>query len=63
MMGKNKKGNILKFIHSYLPILFILVLWEGIVRLGLVNEQLLPPFSKILIEWVNLVRAGEMRSE
>jgi NitT/TauT family transport system permease protein len=44
----------------YLPLLILAVAWEAVARLGLVSSLALPPLSKVIAAWVDLVRDGEL---
>jgi NitT/TauT family transport system permease protein len=44
----------------YLPLLLLALAWEAVARLGLVSSLALPPLSKVLIAWFDLVRDGEL---
>ncbi len=43
---------------GFLPVLVFLVLWEALTRLGLVPASMLPPFSAVVVEAVDLIRSG-----
>jgi ABC-type nitrate/sulfonate/bicarbonate transport system permease component len=44
----------------YLPIVLLAVLWEAAARLELVSTSALPPLSDVLVNWIELVRGGEL---
>src|SRR6267154_4958218 len=44
----------------YLPLLILAVAWEAVARLGLVSSLALPPLSKVVAAWIDLVRDGEL---
>jgi len=44
----------------YLPLLVLALAWEAVTRLGLVSSLALPPLSKVMAAWVDLVRDGEL---
>ena len=44
----------------YLPLLILAVAWEAVARLGLVSSLALPPLSKVIVAFVDLVRDGEL---
>jgi NitT/TauT family transport system permease protein len=44
----------------YLPLLILAVAWEVVARLGLVSSLALPPLSKVIVAFVDLVRDGEL---
>jgi ABC-type nitrate/sulfonate/bicarbonate transport system permease component len=46
----------------YLPLLLLALAWEAAARSGLVSSLALPPLSKVLASWVDLVRSGELES-
>jgi NitT/TauT family transport system permease protein len=44
----------------YLPLLLLALAWEAVARLNLVDTLALPPLSKIVVAWVDLMRDGEL---
>jgi ABC-type nitrate/sulfonate/bicarbonate transport system permease component len=44
----------------YLPLLLLALAWEAAARSGLVSALALPPLSKVLVAWVDLIRDGEL---
>jgi NitT/TauT family transport system permease protein len=44
----------------YLPLLILALAWEAVARLGLVSSLALPPLSKVVAAWIELVRDGEL---
>jgi ABC-type nitrate/sulfonate/bicarbonate transport system permease component len=44
----------------YLPLLILAFVWEAVARLGLVSSLALPPLSKVIVAFVDLVRDGEL---
>ncbi len=44
----------------YLPLLILAFAWEAVARLGLVSSLALPPLSKVMAAWIDLVRDGEL---
>jgi NitT/TauT family transport system permease protein len=44
----------------YLPLLILALAWELVARLGLVSALALPPLSKVMAAWLDLVRDGEL---
>jgi NitT/TauT family transport system permease protein len=44
----------------YLPLLILAFAWETVARLGLVSSLALPPLSKVMVAWIELVRDGEL---
>jgi ABC-type nitrate/sulfonate/bicarbonate transport system permease component len=44
----------------YLPIVLLAALWEAAARLELVSTSALPPLSDVLVNWIELVRGGEL---
>jgi ABC-type nitrate/sulfonate/bicarbonate transport system permease component len=44
----------------YAPIAIMALAWELIARLGLVSSTALPPLSKVVIAWVDLLRSGDL---
>src|SRR5215831_15559081 len=44
----------------YLPLLLLALAWEAITRLNLVDTSALPPLSKVVVAWIDLIRGGEL---
>src|ERR1700692_4020023 len=44
----------------YLPLLILALAGEAVARLGLVSALALPPLSKVMAAWIDLVRDGEL---
>ncbi len=44
----------------YLPLVILAVAWELVSRLGLVSSLALPPLSKVIVAWFDLLRDGEL---
>src|SRR5271165_6455416 len=44
----------------YLPLVILALAWETVARLGLVSSLALPPLSKVMAAWIDLVRDGEL---
>jgi ABC-type nitrate/sulfonate/bicarbonate transport system permease component len=44
----------------YAPIAIMALAWELIARLGLVSSTALPPLSKVLVAWLDLLRSGDL---
>ena len=44
----------------YLPLVLLALAWELAARLGLVSSLALPPLSKVLTAWVDLIKDGEL---
>ena len=44
----------------YLPLVILALAWEAVARLGLVSALALPPLSRIIVAFVDLVRDGEL---
>jgi NitT/TauT family transport system permease protein len=47
-------------LYRYLPLLLLALAWEAAARLGLVSSLALPPLSKVLVAWGDLVADGEL---
>jgi NitT/TauT family transport system permease protein len=47
-------------LYRYLPLLLLALAWEAAARLGLVSSLALPPLSKVLAAWGDLVADGEL---
>jgi NitT/TauT family transport system permease protein len=43
-----------------LPLLFIAITWEVSSRLGIVSAHALPPLSKVLAAWFDLLKSGDL---
>jgi ABC-type nitrate/sulfonate/bicarbonate transport system permease component len=54
--------NVAKTAVRYLPIVIVMVAWEAIARLNLVDTLALPPLSKVAAAWFDLMRDGELVS-
>jgi NitT/TauT family transport system permease protein len=39
----------------YSPLLFLVLIWEGVTRLGLISQFALPPFSDVLVAFARMV--------
>jgi NitT/TauT family transport system permease protein len=44
----------------YLPLVILALAWEAVARLGLVSSLALPPLSKVVVAWIDLVSDGEL---
>jgi NitT/TauT family transport system permease protein len=44
----------------YLPLVILALAWEAVARLGLVSSLALPPLSKVVTAWIDLVTDGEL---
>jgi NitT/TauT family transport system permease protein len=44
----------------YAPIAIMALAWELIARLGLVSSTALPPLSKVVVAWVELLQSGDL---
>jgi ABC-type nitrate/sulfonate/bicarbonate transport system permease component len=44
----------------YLPLLILALAWEAVARLGLVSSLALPPLSRVMGAFVDLVRDGDL---
>ncbi len=44
----------------YLPLLMLAIAWEAVARLGLVSSLALPPLSRVVAAWLDLVADGEL---
>jgi NitT/TauT family transport system permease protein len=52
--------NVTKTAVRYLPIVIVMIAWEAIARLNLVDTLALPPLSKVAAAWLGLMRDGEL---
>lgn len=55
---KKVSKKIYDFIYKLLAVILFLLLWEVIARLGIVNPVFLPPFSKVMVAFWNLILSG-----
>src|ERR1700730_6943503 len=44
----------------YLPLVLLAVAWEAASQLGLVSSLALPPLSKVIVAWVDLLKDGDL---
>jgi NitT/TauT family transport system permease protein len=44
----------------YSPLLLLAIGWELVARLGLVSSSALPPLSRVIVAWVELLRSGDL---
>jgi NitT/TauT family transport system permease protein len=44
----------------YLPLVLLALAWEGAARSGLVSSLALPPLSKVVAAWVEMIQDGEL---
>jgi len=44
----------------YAPIAIMALAWELVARLGLVSSTALPPLSKVVLAWVDLLQSGDL---
>jgi ABC-type nitrate/sulfonate/bicarbonate transport system permease component len=44
----------------YAPLLLLALGWELVARLGLVSSSALPPLSKVVASWIDLLREGDL---
>jgi NitT/TauT family transport system permease protein len=44
----------------YAPIAIMAIAWEAISRVGLVSSTALPPLSKVVAAWLELLRSGDL---
>jgi ABC-type nitrate/sulfonate/bicarbonate transport system permease component len=49
-----------KALIRYSPLLLLGLGWEVIARLGLVSSSALPPLSKVIVSWFDLLREGDL---
>jgi len=59
--GKGPLWFVIKFFHIFGAIILFILLWEGAVRWGLVNEFVIMPPSRILEEGWEMVTSGELQ--
>ena len=44
----------------YLPLVLLMVAWEGGTRLGIISKWALPTLSSVVVAWVDLLADGEL---
>jgi len=44
----------------YAPIAIMALAWEAIARLGLISSTALPPLSKVVAAWIDLLQSGDL---
>jgi NitT/TauT family transport system permease protein len=49
-----------KALIRYAPLLLLALGWELVARLGLVSSSALPPLSKVVTSWFDLLRDGDL---
>jgi ABC-type nitrate/sulfonate/bicarbonate transport system permease component len=49
-----------KALVRYAPLALLALAWELIARTGLVSSAALPPLSKVIVAWVDLLRSGDL---
>ena len=50
----------MKTFVRYLPLLLLAIAWEAVARLELVSSSALPPLSKVVEAWLELIQSGEL---
>jgi NitT/TauT family transport system permease protein len=50
----------MKTFIRYLPLLLLAIAWEAVARLELVSSSALPPLSKVVEAWLELIQSGEL---
>lgn len=56
-------GRLARVGRDAIPIVITLALWEIVVRLGLIREIFLPPVSRVLLTFWNVLISGELLSD
>jgi len=49
-------------LFRYMPLLLLAAGWELVARLGFVSQLALPPLSRVVLAWLDMVRSGELVS-
>jgi NitT/TauT family transport system permease protein len=44
----------------YAPLVILALAWELVARLGLVSSAALPPLSKVVVAWIDLLESGDL---
>jgi NitT/TauT family transport system permease protein len=44
----------------YAPLAILALAWELVARLGLVSSAALPPLSKVVVAWIDLLESGDL---
>ena len=50
----------MKTLVRYLPLVLLALAWEAIARLELVSSSALPPLSRVVAAWAELIASGEL---
>jgi NitT/TauT family transport system permease protein len=45
---------------KYLPLLILALMWETMVRTGIISRLMMPPLSEVLVSWWDLASTGEL---
>lgn len=56
-MNEGIRGG-LRPVYGFLPVLVFVGAWEAVTRLGIVPRAMLPPFSAVVLEAIELIRSG-----
>src|SRR5262249_41251211 len=58
--GRRRRGK--NALIRYAPVAIMALAWELVARLGLVSSTALPPLSKVVLAWVDLLPGGGRRA-
>lgn len=50
----------MRAVLQYLPLAILALAWEAFSRLGIVSTRSLPPLSKVLAAWFDLLKGGDL---
>jgi len=53
---------LVRIILTYTPLLLLALIWEALSRSGLIDAQMLPPFSEVMHALFGLLRSGDLLS-
>src|SRR5712691_7593636 len=57
---RSGRREAMKTFIRYLPLLLLALAWEAVARLELVSSSALPPLSKVVEAWLELIQSGEL---
>lgn len=50
-------------IVKYLPLLILALMWELLVRTGIISKLMMPPLTDVLVSWWDLASTGELAKQ
>jgi ABC-type nitrate/sulfonate/bicarbonate transport system permease component len=60
LAGATKSSPLTGALLRYLPLVLLALGWETISRLELVSSLALPPLSRVIVAWFELIQSGEL---